>query len=434
MFELTVKEALLQASSLLAEALRSAGRAEEDRAGSDPGQTVGAAGVSGQGGAEASVGEKGKAPDATDGRFTGSGGYSLAEEARADAEVLLMHVLGWDKTRLLLEGNSPFPAELAERWQECLERRMAGEPVQYITGVQAFYGMDFDVGPEVLIPRPETELLVEAVAGRVRELFGVGATGTPRKEIASEGAAVASNGSGGAGVVANRTRDGADWPLIADIGTGSGAIAVTLARLLPGWRVAACDLSPAALEVARRNAERAEELFGAAATPDAPGARGVAGGFGTSGTGGDPERSGPSATSGRADAAGTPVRLIDRLRFMQGDLLEPLLENGERVDVLVSNPPYIASEDIPNLERKVRDYEPRLALDGGPDGLDVYRRLIRQMNRLSEPPKLVAFEVGQGQARQVAAMLAETGHWPEGEIIRDYAGIERHVLAWRKSD
>lgn len=292
-----------------------------------------------------------------------------AETARADAEALLMHVLGWDKTRLLLEGDAPFPAHLADRWREAVARRAAGEPVQYIAGEQAFYGLVFEVGPAVLIPRPETELLVEAVMKRVRALFGE-AGGPP------SGPGPGSEGAG----------DGRR-PLLADIGTGSGAIAVTLARLLPGWEAAACDLSPEALEVARRNARR-------------------------------------------ADAAGEG-RFAGRIRFLQGDLLEPLIRDGVRVDVLVSNPPYIPSGELPFLQREVRDHEPRLALDGGPDGLAVYRRIVRQIGRLPEPPRLAAFETGQGQARLVADLLAATGWWQACEIVRDYAGIERHVLMWR---
>lgn len=339
MHDRTVREALLQASSLLM-------RADADRSPDGGGAIRDQAG--GQAGRE-KTGRKQAEPE-----------RDRAAEARADAEALIMHVLGWDKTRLLLEGNAPFPAHLAGRWQRMIARRAAGEPVQYITGEQAFYGMDFAVTPAVLIPRPETELLVEQVAKRVRALFGTG------------------DGAGGSA--------GGQPRLVADIGTGSGAIAVTLARLLPGWRVAACDLSAEALDVARRNARRAAR---------------------------------------EADG------LDGRIRFLQGDLLEPLIALGERVDVLVSNPPYIPSGELPHLERNVRDHEPHLALDGGPDGLDAYRRIMGQIGRLPEPPRLVAFEVGQGQARPVAGLLAEAGHWTGSEMVRDYAGIERHVLAWR---
>jgi release factor glutamine methyltransferase len=339
-----------------------------------------------------------------------------ADEARADAEVLLMHMLGWDKTRLLLEGDTPFPAGLLDRWRDMLARRAAGEPVQHITGEQEFYGMSFEVGPAVLIPRPETELLVEAVAKRVRALFGPDDEGRIRRDALAGLSSAGRHGPDESGGPAERMRcadrtgrtQGRAFPadggklsvrLLADIGTGSGAIAITLARLLPGWRVAACDLSPDALEIARRNARRVAMAEGGRIT-----------------AGQDVE---------------TAADFTGRIRFFQGDLLEPLIASGERVDVLVSNPPYIPSGDLARLQPEVRDHEPRLALDGGPDGLDVYRRIVRQIGRLSEPPRLVAFEVGQGQARAVAAMLADTGWWPGLEIVRDYAGIERHVLVWR---
>lgn len=347
----TVKEALLQASSLLLRAM------EERERIAGPAET-----------AEAEARDR----------------QALAQEARADAEALIMHVLGWDKTRLLLDGGAPFPDRLLGRWREAVRRRAAGEPVQYITGEQAFCGLTLEVGPAVLIPRPETELLVEAVAKRVRALFapaggGEGTADDPRRHASG--------------------RSGRP-PLLADVGTGSGAIAIALARLLPGWRVAACDLSPEALDVARRNAARAE-------------------------------REEQGAPAGRKAASGG---LRERLLFLQGDLLEPLIVRGERVDVLVSNPPYVPTGDILRLQREVRDHEPRLALDGGPDGLAAYRRIVRQIGRLPGIPRLVAFEVGCGQAGAVAALLAAAGWWTNFDIVRDYAGIERHVLAWRPQD
>ena len=355
----TVKEALQQASSLLMRALA-------ERTGN------------------ARPAEAEPAGGGADGRPPADG--EAAREARAEAEMLLMHVLGWDKTRLLLDGDAPFPERLLGRWQEAVARRAAGEPVQYIAGVQAFCGLELEVTPAVLIPRPETEILVEAVAKRVRALFGAaGASGAAGSgEAGGEAAFPAGTGHGRPGT------GGARRPLLADIGTGSGAIAIALARRLPGWRIAACDVSPDALEVARRNWARI------------------------------------SAAEER-EAAGRAERLL----FLQGDFLEPLIDRGERVDVLVSNPPYVPSGDIPRLQREVRDHEPRLALDGGPDGLAAYRRIAGQIGRLPGIPRLVAFEVGFGQAASVAALLAETGWWPHLDIVRDYAGIERHVLAWR---
>lgn len=291
------------------------------------------------------------------------------EDGRHEAELLLLHLLGWDKTRLLLDGGAVFPAERIDRWQEMLRRRSAGEPLQYITGEQAFFGRSFKVTPAVLIPRPETELLIEAVLKRVRELWETDGQKGTAKEAASHGNAI-------------------DWCnevswTAADIGTGSGAIAVTLAaELSPHWQVTACDLSPAALGVAEENATR--------------------------------------------------LGVRDRMSFVHGDLLAPLIERQVQVDVLVSNPPYIVSAEIAGLQREVRDYEPHMALDGGEDGLDFYRELVRQAGLLAAVPRLIGFEVGQGQAREVEMMLRVAGHWSAFEIVTDYNGIERHVLAWRR--
>jgi len=174
-------------------------------------------------------------------------------------------------------------------------------------------------------------------------------------------------------------------PIVLDVGTGSGALAVTLATERPGWRVTASDLSEAALQVARGNARK----------------------HGADG----------------------------RISFVQGDLLQPFLASAEggglAVDILVSNPPYIPSSDIPGLQREVRDHEPHLALDGGDDGLNPYRTMARQLKELPRLPRIVAWEVGAGQARDVAELLREAADWTEIRFVVDYAGIERHVVAVR---
>ncbi|ALS25974.1 peptide chain release factor N(5)-glutamine methyltransferase [Paenibacillus cisolokensis] len=299
------------------------------------------------------------------------------EEARANAERLLMHLLGATRAELLRDWREPFPQEEAARWERLVARKAAGEPVQYIAGEQWFYGLAFTVTPAVLIPRPETELLVEAVLEAADACW-------PPAQAARPGDA-----PGGAAIV----------PTVADVGTGSGAIAVTLAVQRPRWRVCASDLSADALAVARTNAER--------------------------------------------------HNVASRIAFVQGDLLAPFVgREGTRrargderppaaglgIDVLVSNPPYIPSGDLPGLQREVRDYEPRLALDGGDDGLTPYRRMIGMLPQLARIPRIVAFELGLGQAPEVAGMLRRFGAWDEIRIVRDYAGIERHVLAVRHSD
>jgi len=258
------------------------------------------------------------------------------------AEWLLQHVLGVSRSEFFMRWNEPFPEECRDRWSEVLTRRAKGEPVQYITGEQEFYGLPFRVTPAVLIPRPETELLVERIVAVGRRLWPGGR------------------------------------PLVADVGCGSGAIPVTIAVQCPTWDVTATDISADAVEVARSNAA----------------ANGVGG----------------------------------RVRFYGGDLLEPYIRERITIDILVSNPPYIESGDMPHLQPEVREHEPHLALDGGPDGLRFYRRIVKQTGELPSRPAVIGFEVGSGQARQVAELIRESGGWERIEIVNDLAGIERHVI------
>ncbi|MGZ9586335.1 peptide chain release factor N(5)-glutamine methyltransferase [Paenibacillus marinisediminis] len=262
------------------------------------------------------------------------------------AELLLRHALQWERTRYLMGLVEPLAAEVAEPFAAMMMRRAAGEPTQYIMGEAWFYGLRYEVSADVLIPRPETELLVEAVLAEADRLWGQDAAAAALR--------------------------------VADIGTGSGAIACTLAHERPQWRVSAVDISPAALAVAQRNAE----LLGVAA----------------------------------------------QLEWLEGDLLAPL--DGRALDILVSNPPYIPASDIPDLQREVRDFEPHTALVGGADGLDPYRRMADTIARWNNPPLLVAFELGMGQAPVVADLVRAAGY-REIRIITDLAGIDRHVLGIR---
>lgn len=259
-------------------------------------------------------------------------------EPDSNAELLLRHVLGLEGAAYLAALRDPFPAERRDAWEAVIRRKAAGEPAQYIIGEQEFYGLTFQVNPAVLIPRPETELLVE--------------------RIALEGDSLWPGGT----------------PCAADIGTGSGAIAAALASLRPAWHVAASDISPDALAVAQANVRR----LGLAVT------------------------------------------------FKQGNLLEPFA--GQPLDILVSNPPYIPAEEITHLQPEVRDYEPRGALDGGPDGLAPYRIMMAQLALLPQPPRLIGFELGMRQAGAVADLLSAFGHWDEIITVPDLAGIDRHVL------
>lgn len=268
-----------------------------------------------------------------------------AKDPQFEAELLIRHCLQWDRTRFLISMMDPIGPEVLDRLGHLCQRRAQHEPLQYMFGAQEFYGRPFVVRPGVLIPRPETEILVEQVLLRANVIW-------ERKDQLS----------------------------VADIGTGSGAICITLACERPDWNVATVDLSLDATAIARENAER----------------------------------------------------LGVQIRFLQGDLVQPLLMAGEQVDILVSNPPYIPSTDVDELDDEVRTYEPRLALDGGADGLDCYRRLCEALPHVLKPKALVAFEVGIHQARDVGDLMRASGVIDEVEIIHDLAGIERVVIGFRR--
>jgi release factor glutamine methyltransferase len=262
------------------------------------------------------------------------------DSARRDAETLLLHLTGNNRAWLLAHLDDELGYEFAEQYIALLERRFAGEPMQYIFGESEFYRLPFRVTPDVLIPRPETEHVVEKVLEREANFAA---------------------------------------PRIVDVGTGSGAIAVVLAHELPAAIVTATDLSAAALNVARENAQR----------------NGV----------------------------------VERVRFLGGDLLQPVA--GEQFDMVVSNPPYVSEVDRESLAVEVRDYEPAQALFAGADGLDVYRRLIPQAFAALAPGGHVILEIGHGQEPPVGALLGEAG-FENIEFTPDLLGIPRVACAQRK--
>ncbi len=279
------------------------------------------------------------------------------ENARLETELLLGHALGLKRIELYLQ----YERVLAERelagFKTLLKRRLAGEPVQYVTGTAGFMLADFEVTPDVLIPRPETEALVEVAVEMIGERLG---------EEAPVG-----------------TAPGVDGPVLADIGTGSGVIAVTLAQKFPAAKVIATDVSPEALAVAARNAEN--------------------------------------------------VGVSERISLAEGTGLAPLSEMGLAGGVhgIVSNPPYILSGDMAGLPTEVRDFEPRLALDGGSDGLDCLRGIIEGAPGMLADGGIVALEFGDGQADAVRALAAPM--LSDVSIHRDYAGRDR-IMTGRKSD
>lgn len=279
---------------------------------------------------------------------------------RLDAELLLAHVLGWPRARLLAErDHSPAPAE-ATAFRELVARRAAGEPVAYLIGQRAFYGLDFYVDQRVLVPRPETELLVELALAIARAKSGSAAGAAPLDLRAS--------------LAGRRPPPDAHAPLtIADIGTGSGAIAVALAANLPAATVYAVDISPEALAVAAINVER--------------------------------------------------HGLTGRVQLLQGDLLTPL---PGPVDLLVSNPPYTILAEV---EANVRTYEPHLALEGGPDGADLYRRMLPALPAYLRPGGAVLLEIGSWQGELVSALLRTAIPDARVSLHQDLAGRDRVVIA-----
>ena len=254
--------------------------------------------------------------------------------ARLEAEVLLAKVLGWERTKVLIHLFDALPAETQEEYRRLVGERAQGTPLQYLTGKQEFMSLEFMVTPDVLIPRGDTEILVETVLS-----------------------------------LKNRVKPNST---ILDVGTGSGIIAITLKKYWPEAKLFAVDLSPQALAVAEANAKHHQV----------------------------------------------------EIAFYQGDLLAPF--SGQRTfDLIVSNPPYIPREEINSLQVEVTK-EPRLALDGGPDGLDLYRRLVKAAPTCLNKSGWLAVEIGWNQAEAVKSLFADNG-FTEINVKKDYAGLDRVV-------
>ncbi len=259
---------------------------------------------------------------------------------RLDAELLLGKVLGVDRVRLVLEANQPLaPKELGE-YRELIRRRRGSEPVAYILGRREFYGHSFKVDRRVLVPRPDSETLVEAAL--------------------------------------ERTKSRSMYGRAVDLCTGSGCIAISFAKARPTWRVTGTDVSEDAAALASENALRLGAVFG----------------FGV----------------------------------VTGDLFAPV--RGQRFELVMSNPPYIPSAEIATLDADVRDFEPRLALDGGADGLSLLSRIVSEAPSRLEPGGVIALEVAYDQAARVEALLVAAGF--ENTLRhRDYGGHERVVTGIR---
>ena len=272
-------------------------------------------------------------------------------EDRLTAGLLLGHRLGSSRAYLLTRSNEKVEEAAYNDYLRLIERRAAGEPLQYITGHQEFYGLDFTVTQAVLIPRPETEFLVERVIDLARNR-------------AEESAPQAESRRG---------------PVIVDAGTGSGCIAITLAAHIKNARVLAIDISGAALEVARKNAER--------------------------------------------------HAVANRIEFIEGDLLEPLTDRGldQAVDFIASNPPYVDEQHTEFMQREVREWEPRGALFGGANGLEFYGRLLDNAPKYLKPGGHLILEIGYGQLEDIRAMI-DASSLELIDVTNDLQGIPRTLV------
>lgn len=270
---------------------------------------------------------------------------SFLAEAERDhnaGELLLRHHLNMSRSEMLASLRMDLPDGVWEPFKADVHLHADGVPVQHMIGSEEFYGRSFTVNKEVLIPRPETEELVEGILLKAKSLF-----------------------------------KGYETIAAADIGTGSGAIAISLALENPAFKVRAVDIAPESLEVASMNAES----------------------------------------------------LGAEVEFMHGDLLAPVMESGTKMDVVVSNPPYIPDAEVLELSPVVRDHEPHRALAGGADGLDFYRRLAADIPRVISTRALIAFEVGAGQGEDVKALLLEQLPNAQAEVRYDINGKDRMVFA-----
>jgi release factor glutamine methyltransferase len=258
-----------------------------------------------------------------------------------DAEVLLRHVLGWDRARLIADGATPLAPGNRSAYDALVDERARRRPLQHLTRAQWFWKDEFLVTPDVLIPRPETELLVEAALDLFRDV---------------------------------------ERPLIVDVGTGSGCIALSLATELPDARIHATEISEPALSVARDNARR--------------------------------------------------LGLEGRVTFHLGDLLEPVRSLEGSVDLIVSNPPYVGADELETLAPEVRDHDPRVALVPPGDRFAVYRRLMPAASRVLSPCRWLAVEIGTGMLDEVIDMIGSAG-LRLLRFVPDGSGVSRSVIAVR---
>ena len=264
------------------------------------------------------------------------------ENARLEAEILLCNVLKTNRLNLYLNSDRHLTDDHLFMYKKLIQRRLKGEPIAYIVGSKEFMNFDLTVDENVLIPRPETEILVEAVIDRLKNFSG---------KIK-----------------------------IADLGTGSGAIAISIAKFIVNVEVEAVDISEKAIDIAKLNAIN--------------------------------------------------NNVADKINFHVGDLFDPIVD--QKFNAIVSNPPYIPSDIINTLQSEVKNYEPRIALDGGIDGLNFYRKIINESPKLLLKNGFIAVEIGYDQANSIKNLIESDGQFDKIEVIKDLAGLDRIVIAKNK--
>lgn len=269
-------------------------------------------------------------------------------DPRIDAELIMMFMMKLDKQQLFIKSASLLDEKTCEAYFKLIDIRTGGTPVQYITGEQEFMGIPFKVNENVLIPRQDTETLVEEVIHDLKALDS------------------------------RKKRTGGDWQIL-DLCCGSGAIGVSLCKLLKGLKVTGSDISSKAVEVARENASNAG--------------------------------------------------VMKYMKFVEGDLFNPLRKGlgGAKYNVIVSNPPYVRRDVIPTLQREITEHEPLSALDGGEDGLDFYRRIAAEASAYLKRDGMLYLEIGYDQAQAVCALLEGPGRFEGVAVVRDLAGHDRVV-------
>jgi release factor glutamine methyltransferase len=265
------------------------------------------------------------------------------ESPRLSAELLLSHVLELKRIDLYTQFDKQVPQDQLDKLHELVKRAGLYEPVAYLTGKTEFYSLELEITADCMIPRPETELLVQ----RAIEFL--------------------------------RTRSGVQY--VCDLCTGSGCIAVAIAKNFPDARITATDISAAALEVAARNVEK--------------------------------------------------HRLKEQVRLLCGDLFEPVIQQLDvsQFDLIVCNPPYVSTSEYENLDKNIKDYEPQSALLAGEDGMDVYRRIIEKVDDFLKPSAALMLEIGYAQGSTVRELLEQTGAFAEVKIEKDFHDNDRIVTS-----